>query len=88
LIRLTVDHPIFDLIFEVEDLLSMAPYVPGGDPVYYGFLNDRGDVAIVACYNNDLANFWDWIDEARYPLEPAADAFRMGSNFLLYGMTH
>ncbi|MCZ6475457.1 MAG: DUF4159 domain-containing protein, partial [Gammaproteobacteria bacterium] len=29
-VPLTIDHPIFDLIFELQDLNGMAPYVPGG----------------------------------------------------------
>ena len=86
--RLTVDNPIFDLIFHVEDLESMAPYVSGGAPVYYGFVNSHGHVAIVACHNNDLANFWDWIDQPRYPLKPSVEAFRLGINFVMYAMTH
>lgn len=85
---LTIDHPIFDLIFDLEDLNGMAPYVPGGELVYYGMLNDRGEIAIVACYNNDLANFWDRIDQGSYPLKPSTDAFRMGINYLVYSMTH
>jgi hypothetical protein len=86
--RLTVDHPIFDLIFRVEDLESMAPYVSGDAPVYYAFINSQGQVAIVACHNNDLANFWEWYGNPRYPLKPATDAFRMGVNFLVHSMTH
>jgi len=85
---LTIDHPIFDLIFELQDLEGMAPYVPGGDLVYYGMLNEHGEIAIVACYNNDLANFWDRIDQGSYPLRPSTDAFRMGINYLVYSMTH
>jgi hypothetical protein len=85
---LKIDNPIFDLIFELQDLNGMAPYVSGGALVYYGMLNDRGEIAIVACYNNDLANFWDRIDQGSYPLRPSTDAFRMGINYLVYSMTH
>ncbi|HSG65865.1 MAG TPA: DUF4159 domain-containing protein, partial [Gammaproteobacteria bacterium] len=85
---LTIDNPIFDLVFEIDDLMGMAPYVPGGQPVYLGFLNEDGDVASVACYDNDLANFWDRIDRGTYPLRPSSDAFRMGINFIVYAMTH
>ena len=88
LFPLTIDHPIFDLIFELQDLHGMAPYVPGGNLTYYGMLNDRGEIAIVACHNNDLANFWDRIDQGSYPLRPSTDAFRMGINYLVYSMTH
>jgi hypothetical protein len=86
--RLSVDNPIFDLVYTVDDLRSMAPYVQGGDPVYYGFVNAEGDVAVVACHNNDLANFWEWYGSPQYPLRPATDAFRMGTNFVVHAMTH
>lgn len=43
---------------------------------------------MIICYNNDLANFWDWIDQPRYPLKPSVEAFRLGINFVVYAMTH
>ena len=86
--RLTVENPIFDLVYEVENLESMAPYTAGGAPAYYGFVNSAGQVAIVACHNNDLANFWEWYGSPQYPLRPATDAFRMGTNFVVHSMTH
>jgi hypothetical protein len=87
-VRLTIDDPIFDLVFAVEDLDGMAPYVPGDDPVYYGFKNAQGETAIVALHNNDFANFWEWYGSPGYPLKPATDAFRMGTNFIVHSMTH
>ena len=87
-VTLTIAHPIFHAFFDLEDLNVMAPYVPGGNAVYLGLFNDQGDIAVIACYNNDLANFWDWIDQARYPLRPSTEAFRMGVNFVIYSMTH
>jgi hypothetical protein len=86
--RLTVDNPIFDLVHQVEDLESMAPYTNGPAPVYYGLVNSAGHIAVVACHNNDLANFWEWYGSPQYPLRPATDAFRMGTNFLVHSMTH
>jgi hypothetical protein len=86
--RLTVDNPIFDLVHQVEDLQSMAPYTQGGTPTYYGLVNAAGHIAIVACHNNDLANFWEWYGSPSYPLRPATDAFRMGTNFVVHSMTH
>jgi hypothetical protein len=85
---ITVDNPVLDLIFTVDNLDSMAPHVPGDDPVYYGMLNDAGELAIVACHNNDLANFWEWYGSPQYPLEPATDAFRIGANLVVHAFTH
>ena len=87
-VRLEPGHPVFTAHFHLDDLNGMAPYVPGGRITYYGMLNDDGDVAIVAGHNNDLANFWDWYEQAAMPLKPAADAFRLGINFVVWSMTH
>jgi hypothetical protein len=79
---------VFNTYYQIESLTVFEPYVPGDDPVFYGLMNQDGTMAMVVCHNNDLMNFWDWIGDARYPLKPATEAFRMGTNFLLYGMTH
>jgi hypothetical protein len=85
---LKVGNPIFDIIFTVDDLTSMGPYVAGGEVTYYGLVNDQGDIAIVACHNNDLANFWEWYGLPGYPLAPATDAFRIGANLVVHAFTH
>lgn len=84
----SIDHNVFRTHFVLDDLQRMAGYVPGGSIQYYGLFNDDGSIAILAGLNNDLANFWDWYGTARMPLEPAADAFRLGTNAVLYSMTH
>jgi hypothetical protein len=86
--RLSIEDPIWDLVYKVENLESMAPYTAGGTPAYYGLVNSEGHIAIVACHNNDLANFWEWYGTPGYPLRPATDAFRMGTNFVVHAMTH
>ena len=86
--RMTIDNPIFNLVHQIESLDSMAPYVAGDDPVYYSLDNSVGQIAIVALHNNDFANFWEWYGNPGYPLAPAADAFRMGTNFVVHAMTH
>lgn len=85
---ITLDNPILDIIFKVEDLTSMAPYVTGGEPVYYALVNDDGEIAVVACHNNDLANFWEWYGQPNYPLKPSTDAFRIGANLVVHAFTH
>ena len=86
--RLEPDHPILDVIFTIADLGRMGLHVPGDEPVYYAMRNDEGEIAIVACHNNDLANFWEWYGSPQYPLEPSTDAFRLGANLVVYAFTH
>jgi hypothetical protein len=87
-VKLTVDNPIFDLVYALESIESMAPYTQGGTPTYYGLVNAAGHIAVVACHNNDLANFWEWYGSPQYPLRPSTDAFRMGTNYVVHAMTH
>ena len=89
LIPLTIDHPIFNIFFDIDGLNIVAPYLVGGDPVFYALPTGMGDdIAMIICFNNDLANFWDWIDRPVYPLKPSVEAFRLGINFVVYSLTH
>lgn len=87
-VPLDIAHPIFEAHFELEDLHGMDPYVPGGYVTYFAMHNEAGEVVMVAGHNNDLANFWDWFDQPGTPLRPAADAFRLGVNYVVYSLTH
>jgi hypothetical protein len=87
-VPVTVDHPVFQMIFHLDDLQGMAEYVPGGQIAYYALVDDRGNVVMLAGHNNDLANFWEWYEQRSMPLKPAADAFRVGANAVIYALTH
>ena len=88
LIAIPLDHSVFHANFDLENLQGMAEHVPGGDIDYLGLFDERGRVAIMAGHNNDLANFWEWYDTPSMPLKPSVDAFRLGSNAVIYAMTH
>lgn len=87
-VPLGIDHPVFQLIYELDDFQGMADHVPGGSITYFGMFDDHGNLAILAGHNNDLANFWEWYDQPSMPLKPAADAFRLGTNAVMHAMTH
>lgn len=86
--RLTIDDEIFHMFFDIDRLNVTSPYLVEGEPIFYGLRNSRGTLGLIACYNNDLENFWDYIDDGRYPLKPSIEGFRLGINFILYSMTH
>jgi hypothetical protein len=86
--EIEIGHIFFNIHFQLDNLNGMAPYVPGGQISYHGIDNEKGDIAIAAGYNNDLANFWEWYYLGEMPLKPATDAFRLGVNAVVYSMTH
>jgi hypothetical protein len=87
-VQLPIEHPVFQMIFNLDDLQGMSEYVSGGQITYYALLDANGNVAILAGLNNDLANFWEWYEQPSMPLKPAADAFRLGTNAVIYALTH
>jgi hypothetical protein len=85
---LPIDHRVFHAHFDLDDLQGMAEHVLGGVIAYLALFDDQGRAVIVAGHNNDLANFWEWYDTPSMPLKPSTDAFRLGSNAVIYAMTH
>ena len=53
-----------------------------------GIRDDRGRVMVAICHNMHLGDAWEWADDPRYPEKFASLAFRIGINYVMYGMTH
>ena len=87
-VPLEIDHPIFRQHFELENLHGMDDYVSGGYVVYYALFDEHGEISMVAGYNNDLMNFWEWYNQPGTPIVPSTDAFRLGVNYMIYALTH
>jgi hypothetical protein len=45
-------------------------------------------VMVAICHNMHLGDAWEWADDPRYPEKFASLAFRLGINYVMYGMTH
>jgi hypothetical protein len=89
-IDITPEHPIFHSFFDVENL-----YVPNEVvrqvPVYRAmFLNNdpRQRMIALANHNNDIAEYWEWSAEGLFNPDPVNNAYRLGVNYIVYGMTH
>jgi len=78
-VKVPFDHVVFSVHTPLDNLQAMADSVPGGDITYYGLFTDEGRLAILAGLNNDLGNM---------PLKPSTDAFRLGTNAVIYSLTH
>ena len=59
-------------------------YIPG----WRAIRDDNGRVMVAICYNMHLGDAWEWADDPRYPEKFASMAFRIGINYVMYGMTH
>jgi hypothetical protein len=90
LVELDVTHPVFDSFFRMKTLEFARPY-DGTIPMYYGIYEDNDPakrLMLVANYNNDIGEFWEWSDEGYVPIELSNEAYKLGVNYVMYGMTH
>ena len=86
--ELTVDNPIFHTFYDIKTLEMDPPYSQRGLPKFYGYYDEHGRLAIILNHNNDLGDFWEWIDEPRYPLPPSINGLQLGIDYIMYSLTH
>ena len=87
IIPLTIQHPMFNNFYKIESLDMRPPYGPG--PVeFLGIEDDHGRLVMIINYNNDLSEFWEWLDRGELPIRDAATSLKFGVNYLMYAMTH
>jgi Domain of unknown function (DUF4159) len=90
LVELGAAHPVFHAFFEIDPATFVPPY--GGDkPVFYGIFEDNDPakrLQVVANYNNDLGEYWEFSDTGWVPIDLSNEAYKFGVNYIVYGMTH
>lgn len=90
LIEIDVTHPIFHVFFGMQTLDFPHPLVRV-TPSYWGLFegNDpAGRMLAIVNYNNDVAEYWEWSSEGLFPVDFTNDAYKLGVNYIVYGMTH
>ncbi len=87
LVRLHLDHPVFHSFFDVDTLDMKAPY---GDfkPEFWGMSDEHGNLQLLAFYNNDIGDFWKYLDNGDAPLADSSRSIRIGIDAIVYAMTH
>jgi hypothetical protein len=50
--------------------------------------DDKGRIIVAICHNMHLGDAWEWADMPEYPERFASMAFRVGIDYIVYGMTH
>lgn len=96
-IEIPNDHPIFHMIYNLEDRVQIPGqnvvhgpgYERGGVvPHWRGVLDSKGRIMIAACHNMDVGDAWEFADDPDYPERFSSQAYRLGINYVLYAMTH
>jgi hypothetical protein len=87
LVRLDLRHPVFHSFFDIETL-NMTPPYGAFLPEFWGMSDERGRLQLIANYNNDIGDFWKYLDHGDKPLKDSTTSIRLGINYILYAMSH
>ena len=90
LVRLSNTHPIFDSFFQIKDIDAIVHPMYGLRPSYYGVFEDNDPskrLMAVANFDNDVPEYWEWSGDGIYPFDASNEAYKLGVNYLIYGLT-
>ena len=87
LVKLDLSHPIFHSFYDIDTLKMAAPY---GEfvPQFWGMTDENGKIQLIANYNNDLGDYWKYLDHGEKPLKDSSRSIRFGVNYIVYAMSH
>jgi len=83
--------PIFHTFFEIKSLEDFPQAYNAGRPVFRGVYEDndpRKRLMVVINYNTDISQYWEWSGRGLRPFDETNEAYKLGVNYLIYGMTH
>ena len=91
-VELDGTHPIFHSFFEIPNPLKfLPPYDRELKPSYLGLFedNDPGKrLMAIVNYNNDISEYWEYSGQGFAPVSDENEAYKLGVNYIIYGLTH
>jgi len=89
---------IFHVLYDLDQRFQIPGYQyiwtgrtyerDGVEPHWRAIRDDKGRIMVAICHNMHLGDGWEHADDPRYPERFSSLAYRMGINYIIYGMTH
>ena len=91
LLPMSPADPIFHSFFEIDSFDAISQYYDFGRPEILGLYehNDRQSrLMAVVNFNTDISNFWEFSGTGEKPIDESNRAYKLGVNYMIYGLTH
>jgi len=83
--------PVFHVFFEINGIDHFPQAYVSGNPVFKGIFEDndrRKRLMAIINYNTDVSQYWEWSGRGLRPFDQTNEAYKLGVNYLIYGLTH
>ena len=84
-------HPVFHSFFEIKSLSDFPQAYNAGRAVFRGLFEDndpRKRLLVIINYNTDISQYWEWSGRGIRPFDDTNEAYKLGVNYIIYGLTH
>jgi hypothetical protein len=91
LVQLDASHPIFHSFFEIETLENFVHPLSFIPSTFFGIYEDNDPdkrLLLIANYNNDVGESWEWSDRDFIPIDLTNEAYKLGINYIVYALAH
>jgi Domain of unknown function (DUF4159) len=90
-VEMKPSHPIFHSFFEIETLDHFPQAYNAGPPSFLGLFEDNDPskrLQMIVNYNTDISQYWEWSGQGIRPIDDTNEAYKLGVNYIIYGLTH
>jgi hypothetical protein len=84
-------HPIFHSFFEIDSLDIIPQSYDRGRPEFYGLFEDNDPkkrMMAIVNHSTDVSDFWEFSATGFRPITESNEAYKLGVNYIIYGLTH
>ena len=90
-IDLDPSQPIFHTFFEISGIDKLPQYHDYGHPILRGLFEDNDPkkrLMAMVNFNTDISDYWQYASTGFRPIEESNEGYKLGVNYVIYGMTH
>ena len=89
--RLELSHPVFDAFFRIPTLDMSYPHNQDLKAEFLGIHEDndpRKRLIVMINYNNDVGDYMEHSGQGWWPVNITNDAYKLATNYIIYGLSH
>lgn len=90
-VDLDPSQPIFHSFFDIDTFDNLPQFYDRGRPVFRGIFENNDPkrrLMVMVNFNTDVSNFWEFSATGWVPVEESNEGYKLGVNYLMYGLTH
>jgi hypothetical protein len=91
LIEIDASALIFQSFFTIDSLAIIPQSYDRGRPEFFGLFEDNDPkkrMMAIVNHNTDVSDFWEFSATGFRPIDESNEAYKLGVNYIIYGMTH